>query len=428
MKKSKNSMTGVIILSIAFFILFAASIALMGLYYYEAKESDAAKERVEALTEDISSLKTAIASLNDEISDLQDAAQDETTDAQIKDTFLTEEALSDELTESEQNTDETETLAEKNEAPVFEEKKEEEPLETQPDSDSSEEQNLTLTDKLFQALKNGAPNRLYETDEGSDEYYESYPHVIVYSYLDLTTGNKIEYNANRILYSASLIKAPYIYAVLREISEFEKSKTERDEEGNIVYLPDEEKYNLDEIWIYDSETMFVEGSGEIQEMPDGTEMTWRELFEYTILYSDNIAFAQIMDRFGRTSFNNLVAELGIKGTATGFMNLSAEDCVKFMTEIYNFFETGDQYALFMKENMMKSQHTVMICASFEQGTVPHKYGWDIDAYHDMAIIYDAYPYILVIMTDLDSGGEEVDNYIKSIVELTKQIHAENHST
>ena len=81
----------------------------------------------------------------------------------------------------------------------------------------------------------------------------------------------------------------------------------------------------------------------------------------------------------------------------------------------------------MKENMMKSKHKVMICAAFTEGTVPHKYGWDIDSYHDMAIIYDEHPYLLVIMTDLHDGTDEDNAFVRDVVEMTKQIHADRHA-
>ncbi|MGN1346661.1 MAG: serine hydrolase [Eubacteriales bacterium] len=282
-------------------------------------------------------------------------------------------------------------------------------------------------DRLWYLLQYGAPERWYEVAGEAGEYYLAYPKIIAYGYYDLTSGEQIGYHADNVYYSASLIKAPYIYSVLREISDFEKTKTERDEDGRIVYLPGEEKYNLDEVWTYDAATMLEEGSGEIQEMPDGTQMTWRELFEYTLLYSDNVAFAQIRERFGMTSFWNLVDELELAGPPTGFMNLSVSDCLKFLRELYAFFETDDPYAQFMKENMMKSKHTVMICASFEPGTVPHKYGWDKDAYHDMAILYDEHPYVLVLMTDLHDGEKQDNDYIHALVETTKEIHAAKYA-
>ena len=145
-----------------------------------------------------------------------------------------------------------------------------------------------------------------------------------------------------------------------------------------------------------------------------------------LLWSDNVAWNQIMDRFGYGTFYSLVGQLGIQGTSSDFMNLSANDCLKFMKEIYHFFETDSRWAQFMKENMMKSKHNVMICASFPAGTVPHKYGWDTDSYHDMGIIYDEHPYLLVIMTDLHDGTDADNAFVHSVVETAKQIHAKRY--
>ncbi len=280
-------------------------------------------------------------------------------------------------------------------------------------------------EELMRLLQYGAPMKWYRNANGS--LYQAPAEFTAFGYCDLTTGETITYNADTVYYSASLIKAPYIYSVLLEVSEFEKT-AQRDEEGNIVYGEGEEKYNLDEMWTFDPETMMEEGSGEIKAMPAGTQMTWKELFSYVLLWSDNVAWNQIMDRFGFGTFYSLVGQLGIQGTSSDFMDLSANDCLKFMKEIYQFFETGDRWAQFMKENMMKSKHNVMICASFPAGTVPHKYGWDTDSYHDMGIIYDEHPYLLVIMTDLHDGSQTDNAFVHSVVEMAKQIHAKRYGS
>jgi hypothetical protein len=82
----------------------------------------------------------------------------------------------------------------------------------------------------------------------------------------------------------------------------------------------------------------------------------------------------------------------------------------------------------MKETMMKSTHIVMIPYAVSPTPCAHKYGWDEDAYHDMAIVYDEHPYILVVMTDLDDGGSEENSYIRSIVRSIQSIHKNFYSS
>lgn len=287
-----------------------------------------------------------------------------------------------------------------------------------------------------------------ETEEiDPKEKWESlYPTISLY-YEDLTSGYSVTYNENEVLYSASLIKAPYVYSVIREIEDFEEQKRNYaddgsplydengqplftgkhpnlDENGNIIYKDGEEKYDLSRIWTYDPETMKEEGSGKIQYEQKGFTLTWQELFEYTLLYSDNVAFRQIRDAFGMTSFQNLATELSFQGTAYGFMQLTAKDCGKFLKELYGFFVTESDYATWMQDLMCRSAHTVMIPAAVSPTKAAHKYGWDTDAYHDMAVVLDEDPYILVIMTTLEDGGSDVDSYIRSLVQQCKKIHAD----
>lgn len=297
-------------------------------------------------------------------------------------------------------------------------------------------------------LKWALSENIGENGEAVEEFVKVYP-KLAYYYKDISTGNVVTYNADEIMYSASLIKAPYIFAILEEIDNFEKNKHDfdsagnalydengeplfegqhpnYDENGKLIYNAGEEKYNLDVVWTYEPTSMYELGSGEIINMPAGTELTWRELVKYTLLYSDNVAFAQLRERFGYSSFYTKVAKLGIKGVPTGFMNLSANDCAIFLEEIYKYFETGTENALLMKDCMIRSQHTVMISVHYPSGTVAHKYGWDIGAFHDMAIIYDDEPYLLVILTDYDDGGKDALSFIGDTVAITKEIHEIMH--
>ncbi|MBE6540981.1 MAG: serine hydrolase [Ruminococcaceae bacterium] len=283
-----------------------------------------------------------------------------------------------------------------------------------------------------------------ESEEEEDELVLVYP-KIAFAYHNLITGESLTYNADEILYSASIIKAMWVYSVLDKIETFEKNKHDFDEDGNplydedgnplfegrhpnydedgkIIYLEGEEKYNLDEIWTYDKEEMKVDGSGVLQWKKDGYETTWLELFREAILSSDNIAFAQLREKFGYSDFYTKVWQLGIEGTSKGFMQITANDCVKFLNAMYDFFDYDGKYGAMMKNDMMHSMHTVMISKHYPPETVAHKYGWDIGAFHDIAIVYDEVPYIIVIMTDYEDGDKTALDFIADVVSLTKEVH------
>ena len=251
------------------------------------------------------------------------------------------------------------------------------------------------------------------------------------------------------MYAASLIKAPYVYAVIREIDDFEKNRHDfaddgtplydeegvplfegehphYDEDGKLIYRDGEQKYDLDEIWTYDPDTMYEEGSGKIQYEAKGFTLTVRELFEYTLLYSDNVAFRQLRERFGMDSFYAMVGRLGIRGTKSGFMQLCAADCAAVLRDLYAYIETEEPWAIFLRDTMTRSMHTVMIPAAVSPTPCAHKYSWDTASYHDMAIVFDMHPYVMVVMTDLDMGGETVNAYIRSLVKECAAIHVSTY--
>ncbi len=288
------------------------------------------------------------------------------------------------------------------------------------------------------------PTRAQLDDDGNANGIYS-PAEVAFVYTDLETGYTFGYNADTVMYSASLIKAPYVYAVLRELDDFEYKKLNfavdgtplyaedgtplfegrhpnLDDAGNIIYLAGEEKYDLSRTWVYDSATMYSYGSGVIQDEEDGFSLTYAELFTYALKYSDNVAFAQLSRTFGYGSHNKMLETLDIAGADKGFMQLSANDYAVYLTEIYKYFNTDSKYAALMKEALLSSDYPVMIPNAVKPTVCAHKYGWDVASYHDMAIVYDERPFSLVIMTDLDRGRKEDYMYIQSIARAVLAMH------
>ncbi len=277
---------------------------------------------------------------------------------------------------------------------------------------------------LKQYLQYSAPLRLTRKDPQSAELIETAPQL-AYLYVDLLSGREAGWQADLPLYAASLAKIPYLFAVLTEIEAFEAQARGRDENGGVVFGPGEEKYDLDAAWTYDPASMYVFGSGEIQKEKPGFTLTWRKLFEFAVLYSDNIAFSQISARFGYESYDALAQRLGVTAPREEFMRYSARDLAKFLAEIYRGVSDGSEYALWLKDLMTKSMFGSLVAAHYPAGTVAHKYGWDVNAFHDMAIVFDERPYLLVILTDYDDGSPAAFSVFRELVGLTKLIHAES---
>ena len=407
-----------------------------------SRRVDAKKEAASVLRERSRQLTEAVESLEGELSEAQDALDDRDTalsDAKKK-LMKTQSELKVAQSERNDAMDELEDAKDELDSAKSELKEAREALDASEKARQSAEEKLipAVTAKITpvqapqqSAELNEAEKTLLDTLANAPDRWDwidnktrliSVKPIVAYYTAAVDGTEELAYNADTVLYCASLIKAPYILSVLCEIENFEKT-AERDGEGKIVYRSWEKKYDLDEEWVYDPATMKTDGSGEIQNEEKGFRLTWRELFEYTLLYSDNIAFSQIYNRFGFASFNSLVWQLGLEGQKTGFMYLTARDAGKCALEIRRYFETGSDYANWMKDLMTRSLYGEMIAVYYPAGTVAHKYGWDVNAFHDMAIVEVEKPYVLVLMTDYEDGGNAAFAFFGTVVELTKAVYA-----
>ncbi|MBQ8249403.1 MAG: serine hydrolase [Clostridia bacterium] len=265
-----------------------------------------------------------------------------------------------------------------------------------------------------------------------------YPLVSVY-YEDLSTGYHFGFAENTAHPTASVIKAPFILSALMKVSADEQAyfdkleaegkypeKIDTDGDGTpdkTVIEYSDPKYDLSEVVVYDSATMFKEGSGKIREMPNGTEFTYIDFIKYALEYSDNIAYQQLKNRFGYTEYYALARSVGATVSAGNANYMSARDAGKLFKAIHEFIEEDETYGPLMRESMEKANHTVIIPHGVSPNNALHKYGWDIDSYHDAAIVEAGdKPYVLAVFSNLDMGGNEVNAYLREIVKMINQLH------
>lgn len=293
--------------------------------------------------------------------------------------------------------------------------------------------------------------------EDEDAYY-IYPRMALY-YEDLSTGYRLAYGENETFFSASLIKAPYLLWLLEKISAEEDAAIARaeaaaaetttaetaaapettapetaaaetaaaettaaeTEPARPAMLFEDERYDLSRIFTY-TEDKKREGSGVIQYEPEGTEYTYRELCELAIRKSDNVAFGELRNVFGYSDFYAFNTRLGINSVRRNFNQITAADMAIYLRKMYDFIETDANYGQTFGDWLCSSAHTVMIPYAVYPTRTAHKYGWDEEAYHDAAIVYNEHPYLLVVLTDLDDGGTEVDTYIRDVVKKVNALH------
>ena len=315
-----------------------------------------------------------------------------------------------------------------------------------------------------------------------ETYYYVYPKLSLY-YADLENGYCFNYRGDEEFFSASLIKAPYIHWLLEEVfreeeiaranaeaayaaeseaaaaettvpeaeitaSEAEATAPEAETTApeaettapeaettaveteplrpEFLFDPGKEIYDLSRTFVY-TEDSFREGSGSIQRGEFGDEYTYRELIELAILQSDNVAFGELRRVFGYSGFYRFNTRLGINSVRKNFNSITAADMAIYLRAMYAFIEENEAYGPVFGDLLRRSTHIVMIPFAVSPTKTAHKYGWDLNAYHDAAIVYDKHPYLLVVLTDLDQGGAEVDTYIRRVVGLVNKMHQQFYS-
>lgn len=259
-------------------------------------------------------------------------------------------------------------------------------------------------------------------DDGTVEKIIDYriPKISIY-YEDMQKGYKYSYLADEVYSSASLLKAPFALSIL-EAAEKEFTDRKAQLEANPTAVLPEPKYNFDKIYTY-TKADYQSGSGKIKDEPEGKTYTYRELIEYLLLYSDNVAYEQLKKEYDIREFRSLASRIGTKAMRKSLSDISAADGGKVMRAIYEYIQSEGEYSELMYDSMVNSAHTVMITMSVYPKKVAHKYGWDAGTYHDMGIVYDENPYVVVVLTDMEEGGKEINEYIQSVIKKVAKLHA-----
>jgi len=252
------------------------------------------------------------------------------------------------------------------------------------------------------------------------------PNISLY-YEDIENGYTYSYRGDEVYDSASCIKAPYALSLIRAA---EAELADIPEGSDLVAMAanGEIFYNFTGNSITYVKDMEENGTGKIKDGAIGTVYTHLQLLEYMLKYSDNVAYAQLKAAYGIEDMRDQVYTMGLTSMRKSMSNLSANDGGKIMRAIYDYMESDGMYSEFLYNSMLNSAHTVMIGYAVSPAKTAHKYGWDTGAYHDMAIVYDEHPFILVIMSDMDTGGDEINEYIQSVVDQVEVLHDNFYSS
>lgn len=239
----------------------------------------------------------------------------------------------------------------------------------------------------------------------------SHKDVLSVYYKDLKTGYSVEYRADEIYQTASVIKAPYVkYLMASGVDQTKKLKMTKKQGGS--------KY--------------------IDNQPIGTEFTVGELMEYAIRYSDNTAYYMLNQEFGFKGFNEYAESIGVSSNATRacvlqfpkprFGYLSARDAGLYFEDIARFIEEGSADAKRLKTWLTSTTAEGQFTAALgDTYAVAHKYGEQgSQAYHDAAIVYAAHPYVLTITSTLEPYTAASNDVFKDVALYIDAIQTQLH--
>lgn len=233
-------------------------------------------------------------------------------------------------------------------------------------------------------------------------YNESGEHFS-FLYRDLYSGFTVSYNEEAPIETASTIKAPamiYLYE-----------------------MASSGKIDLNEKLEYTS-NFYSGGSGILKTKPVNTFYTVGELIEYSIHDSDNIAYVMLMNRFQRSNVLEFWQSLGTSHIFT-FDTIwgitSSHDASIYMLELYRFYMENEEYGSKLFD-YFKNAEWKLITNKEGEAITANKGGWNEKSIHDVAIVFDENPYLLIIMSNLGKG-----NYtylFNNTSQLAGQLHEE----
>jgi len=236
-----------------------------------------------------------------------------------------------------------------------------------------------------------------------DVLFNSNNQYFSFLYKDIQTGFTVSYNENGSIFTASTIKAPAVIYLYEAVSRGE--------------------VNLDDKLTYTS-NFYNTGSGVLKTKEVNTQYSVKDLMEYTIHDSDNIAYAMLVNRFGRENIYNFWKNLGttnIFSYNTIWGNTSASDASIYMEELYRFYLENEEYGTILMD-LFKNAGWKMITNKDGEFNTANKGGWSGTSFHDVAIVFENNPYILVVMSN--TGESNYNSLFTRVNSLVGSIHEE----
>ena len=249
--------------------------------------------------------------------------------------------------------------------------------------------NISNNDNLLNCYKNNNKinNNIKTLIEDLNNLYKENDKYHSFLYQDIITGLTISYNEDAPIYAQNSIYAPLAIYL-----------TEESINNNI---------NLNEVLTYKNEQHRID-----------------ELIEYTISKNDEIAYNTLITKYKRENILKFWSQKGTKNiftlnTSLGITN--AKDASIYMRELYNLYLTNNIYSSNLIK-YFKNTNTKYITNKDGIYNTINKSGYSEKNIHDIAIINDKNPYILIIMNYTNTNNYQ--HLFNKTSNLIGKIHEE----
>lgn len=230
------------------------------------------------------------------------------------------------------------------------------------------------------------------------EYISKYAGQYGIYYIDLANGFEFGIDDTDEYTAASTVKVPLNYYIYKKIE-----AGEVDPKKTLAYI----------------EADFEGGTGILQTKKlKGKTFTIKYLLELSITYSDNIATNILLRYIGRKNLKSYMRSLG--GTVVDDnKNVSCpKDMAIYLKNIYEFCNTNGELGKELKHNLCSTVYNDRLPKLLpKEIEVGHKVGDQIQAVHDVGIIYTDKPYILAVMSKGVISDEEANNVISKVSKM-----------
>lgn len=239
---------------------------------------------------------------------------------------------------------------------------------------------------------------------------DNVPYACALYYVDLETGLSLTYNPDRMFAGASLIKAEYLMMIFEMI-----------EQGKVSY---EDKFT------YTSGNKRGGTTKIPQDYNFGDQLTLKEIIEYVVWHSDNTGY-NMLQVYVRSYWDIIAWAKNRYGTTFSYDGcnwLNARGVAECWKEIYQRYKAGDENYTWYVELLLEANENKFIRGGLPKDAegnaiydVAHKYGMDINASNDAAIVfYEGRPYFLCILTDYI--GINTQSFMNSVSAEVFKLH------